>query len=170
MYINIFLALAFVVSIYMLRRRISEKIPDLELIPDQDISVLLEENTAKLQRFFLHLSHFRSFYRERHYHERLRSLVTKALLKMHTALLHVDTGIMRLMKRMRAGSELSIERRHEASEYFSQPHTSDAPAEEKINRVQEVIGTRRRTSIAGSQRLKKNETNVVRLASDKIVS
>jgi len=153
----------------MLRRRISRKIPDLALIPDQDISVLLEENTAKLQRFFLHLSHFRSFYHERHYHERFRSFVSNVLLKVHTVLLRVDNGIMRLMKRIRAGNEMDVEQRHDASEYFDHSPQSDAQAEDTPSRLQEVR-TRRRTSIAGTQRLKKNEINQVKLVNDEIVS
>ncbi|MDP3778664.1 MAG: hypothetical protein Q8R30_01270 [bacterium] len=101
MYIDILLACALGVSAYFFWRRVSEKIPDLELIPDQSISVLLEENTEKIQRLFLHLFHFRSFYRERHYHEKTRLAASKLLFKTHIVVLRFDNRIIRLMKRMR---------------------------------------------------------------------
>lgn len=136
MYIDILLALILVGSAYMLWRRVSEKIPDLELISDQDLSVLLEENTAKLQRFFLHLFHFRSFYRERHYHERFWSVVTKLLFKAHILLLRVDNGIIRLMKRMREGNAINIEQRHETREYFSRLHINQDVSSSGKNRLE----------------------------------
>lgn len=146
MYIDILLALAFVISISMLTRRVSEKIPDLALIPDQDISVLLEENTAKIQRLFLHIFHFRSFYHERHYHEKFWSFTTKCLLKAHIILLRIDNSIMRLMKRVRSGNEMEIEQRHDAREYFSKLQEGILPSSalEKVNRVLEMRVRRRR--------------------------
>lgn len=170
MYIDIILGLVFAIGIYIFWRRISEKIPDLKLIPDQNISVLLEENTAKIQRFFLHLFHFRSFYRERHYHNKFWSVVTKLLFKFHIVLLRTDNGIMRLMKRMRASGEMEVEHRHDTREYFSklQDHSpSPLPSTlEKTNRMQEVR-TRKRTRIVGSLDKRKIETiEDVRLASD----
>ena len=165
MYIDIFLAVVFAIGICVFWRRISEKIPDLRLIPDQDLSILLEENTAKIQRFFLHIFHFRSFYRERHYHEKFWSVVTKFLFRLHILLLRADNGIMRLMKRMRASNEMEIEHRHDTKEYFSQlhEHSSSSSVPEKTNRVQEVR-TRKRTRLVGSLDAKKTEiTEHVRL-------
>ena len=158
MYINILLAVLLAAGIYIFWRRISKKIPDLTLIPDQDLSVLLEENTAKIQRFFLHIFHFRSFYRERHYHERFWSIITKFLFRLHIFLLRADNGIMRLMKRMRAGNE---------KEYFSrlQDHPSSLPTPEKINRMQEVR-TRKRVRLTRNLNKGKAETIEIRLAND----
>ena len=168
MYIDIFLALVLMISMYMLRRRVFEKIPDLRLIPDQDISILLEENTAKLQRFFLHIFHFQSFYRERHYHEKFRSFITKLLFKGHIALLRIDNSIMRLMKRMRVGNEMEIEQRHDAREYFTQlqESSSSLSISEKVNRVQEVR-IRRRTRSTKTLEPQKTEVLEARLASDR---
>lgn len=172
MYIDILLALAFVISVSMLTRRISEKVPDLVLIPDQDISVLLEENTAKIQRFFLHIFHFRSFYRKRHYHERLWSFTTKCLLKMHILLLRIDNSIMRLMKRMRSSNEMEIEQRHDAREYFSKLQEDILPikAPEKVNRVLEIRTRRRKRFTENVEPQKTENSKNARLPNDKNVS
>ena len=164
MYIDIILAVIFAVSIYVLLRRMAKKVPDLALIPDQDLSVLLEENTAKLQRFFLHMFHFRSFYRERHYHERFWSIMTKFLFKVHILFLRADNGIMRLMKRMRASNELEVEQRHDTKEYFSQlQERSSLPSAPEItnltNRMQEVR-PRKRARSAKEPLLKENKTEL----------
>lgn len=118
MVINILLAIAFLISIYMLWKRISLKIPELILIPDQHISELLEENKAKLQRFFLHLFHFRSFYQKRHYHERARYVFGKFLYRVHIILLRFDNKIIEHMKRMRevaSSAEAQTEKMRTAS-------------------------------------------------------
>ena len=169
MYIDIFLALAFCISIYVLWRRISEKIPELTLIPDQDLSVLVEENTAKLQLFFLHLFHFRSFYRERHYHGKVRLIAAKLLYKIHIAILRFDNGIIRMIKRMRSGSEATVPQSDERADLatavrnsagiasavsnridFVPVRESMQPVSEKTNRVQEVRA-RKRASFAGKK-------------------
>lgn len=168
MYIDILLGLVLAIGIYIFWRRISEKIPDLKLIPDQDLSVLLEENTAKIQRFFLHIFHFRSFYRERHYHERFWSIATKFLFRLHIFLLRADNGIMRLMKRMRMSNGMEIEQRHDTKEYFSQlqERPSSPQVTEKTNRMQEVR-TRKRTRLTGSFESQKIKTTEARLANDR---
>jgi len=127
MYIDILLACALGVSTYFFWRRISEKIPDLELIPDQSISVLLEENTAKIQKLFLHLFHFRSFYRERHYHEKTRLVVSKLLFKTHIAMLRFDNRIIRLMKRMR-----QVEAETTQEEVVGREYTAPVQKEEMV--------------------------------------
>lgn len=149
MYIDILLALACVFSFYILWRRVSEKMPELELIPDQDLSILLEENTEKLQRFFLHLFHFRSFYRERHYHEKLRSFATKMLLKVHILVLRIDNGIVALTARLRVESVAQVEQVVDRKEYFSQQQAREKSNGESVNRVEEVR-PRRRARFANS--------------------
>ena len=168
MYIDILLGFVFVLGIYILWCRISEKIPDLKLIPDQDMSVLLEENTAKIQRFFLHLFHFRSFYRERHYHAKFWSVVTKLLFKFHIILLRADNGIMRLMKRMRASNEMEVEQRHDTKEYFSQlqDHPSSSSTPEKTNRMQEVR-TRKRARLTRNLNEGKIEATEIKLINNR---
>lgn len=143
MYIDILLALACVLSFYVLWRRVSEKMPELELIPDQDLSVLLEENTEKLQRFFLHIFHFRSFYRNRHYHEKLRSFATKLLLKAHILVLRIDNCLVGLMKRLRAESIAQVEQAADRKEYLIEASEREKPNMESVNRVEEVRPARR---------------------------
>ncbi len=116
MYMDILLALALAVCGFLLWRRISQKIPELEIIPDQDLSVLLEENTAKIQRFFLHLFHFRSFYRERHYHEKVRAFGVKFLFRLHVFVLRMDNSIVRLMRRMREPGENAVDQEKEKND------------------------------------------------------
>ncbi|GEM_PF-2100074 len=141
MYIDILLACVLGVSTYLFWRRVSEKIPDLELIPDQNISILLEENTAKIQRLFLHLFHFRSFYRERHYHEKTRLVVSKLLFKTHIAVLRFDNRIIRLMKRMRP-VEAEITQEEVAGREYTAPVQKEeaiAPAPAMVLQATTVI-------------------------------
>lgn len=166
MYIDILLALACVFSFYILWRRVSEKMPELELIPDQDLSILLEENTEKLQRFFLHLLHFRSFYRERHYHEKLRSFATKMLLKVHILVLRIDNGIVALTARLRAESIAKVEQVVDRKEYVSQLQERERPDRESVNRVEEVR-PRRRARFASSIASSAAEKPKARLADER---
>ena len=174
MYIDIFLALSFCISTYVLWQRISEKIPELTLIPDQDLSVLVEENTAKLQLFFLNLFHFRSFYRERHYHGKVRLIAAKLLYKIHIAILRFDNGIIRMIKRMRSGSEAAVPQSDERADLatavrnveFASVQESMQPVSEKTNRVQEVR-TRKRASFAGVLGVKKTDAAKATLMNDR---
>ena len=105
MYIDILLAAAFVVSCYLLWRRISEKMPELAAMPDQEVSVMLQENTAKIQVFALHLFHFRSFYRERHYQDKCWNFLAKMFFKIHIFVLRLDNGLIGLVKKIRLKTE-----------------------------------------------------------------
>lgn len=187
MYIDIFLAITFILSIYVLRQRISEKIPELTLVPDQDLSVLVEENTAKLQLFFLHLFHFRSFYRERHYHEKVRAVVAKLLLKFHIFLLRIDNGLMSLIKRVKNGNEVTIQQennnlnyldRAEGQRIVASPMAQAAQATHVVQTVQQStlpemsrmqeVRPRRRVGVARAPlRLRKAENTKIKLADDR---
>lgn len=137
MYIDILLVLAFSMSAYFLWQRISKKIPELTLIPDQDLSILLEQNTEKFQRFLLHVFHFRLFYRERHYHEKARLLIAKMLYRLHIAILRLDNRMILVIKRIRMKNEMGVQQENTQQEYML-PIEKQAQALEKINRVQEV--------------------------------
>jgi hypothetical protein len=180
MYIDILLACALGVSTYFFWWRVSEKIPDLELIPDQSISVLLEENTAKIQRLFLHLFHFRSFYRERHYHEKTRSVVSKLLFKTHIVVLRFDNRIIRLMKRMRSVSEADVSHEEVNNHEYTAPVQKEEAvvsvpvmaiepimvAMPQVARMQEVR-PRRRVVPTGTPRPRRVKTTEVRFANDR---
>ena len=174
MYIDIFLGFVVVVSIYMVWKRITGKIPALILIPDRDLSELLEENTAKFQLFFLHLFHFRSFYRERHYHEKIRRIISKFIYKFHINLLRFDNSVLRLLKRVRSEHEYNGISDHagkqaEAMDSSQQKQTlefnvqktrqTQAPITSGLSRVQEVR-LRRRTSATQSLPRKKKIENL----------
>ena len=172
MYIDILLALAFFVSTYFLRQRLMAKIPDLALIPDQDLSVLLEENTAKLQLFFVHLFHFRSFYRERHYHEKVHIIIVKLLYKIHIVMLRMDNRLVGMIQRIRAANEQTVLQKNDNHEQVNslpvhvQVQEEVAQMPEKINRVQEVR-SHRRVSFAGVSRSRRNNPVKATLMNDR---
>ena len=169
MYIDILLALASIISSYLLWQRLADKIPELTLVPDQSLAELLEENTAKFQKFFLHLFHFRSFYRERHYHEKARRLTAKFLYRVHIGILRMDNVILRMMKRMREGVEpvLAVEpevqvhpqindnlidlsrSQEQRMEQLPREEMRLQPAAQEMQRIQEVR-PRRRVSPMGT--------------------
>ena len=188
MYIDILLALASIISSYLLWQRLADKIPELTLVPDQSLAELLEENTAKFQKFFLHLFHFRSFYRERHYHGKVRRFTGKFLYKVHIGILRIDNGILRMMKRMREGVEPAVVAEPEVRVQpqvndnlidLSRPqerHIEQSPREEmrsqpaaqEMQRIQEVR-PRRRVSPTGVPvvRTRRVQRSVIGLADEK---
>ena len=166
MYIDILLALAFIISTYVLWRRISDKIPELIMIPDQNLSALLEENTAKFQVFLVHLFHFRSFYRSRHYHEKVRLFGAKLLYRIHIAVLRLDNRIILVLKRMRTGSEAAMVPGKDNREYAVPVQEAEMPVSEKVNQVQEVR-PRRRVSFANALGSRKGQATRVTLANDR---
>ena len=188
MYIDILLALASIISSYMLWQRLADKIPELTLVPDQSLAELLEENTAKFQKFFLHLFHFRSFYRERHYHEKVRRLTAKFLYRVHIGILRMDNVILRMMKRMREGVEpvLAVEpevqvhpqindnlidlsrSQEQRMEQLPREEMRLQPAAQEMQRIQEVR-PRRRVSPMGTPvvRTRRVQQPVIRLADEK---
>ena len=166
MYIDILLALAFGISIYILWRRVSDKIPELIATPDQDLSVLLEQNTAKLQRFFLHVFHFRSFYRERRYHANIRLFVAKLLYRIHIIVLRLDNRIVLVLKRMRTGDEAAIVPENTSREYTAPVQAVEIPVSEKINQVQEVR-VRKNVSFANTLKSRRTAKTKAALVNDR---
>ena len=149
MYIDILLGLVFIVSLYILWQRIAHKIPELAAIPDKEVSVLLEENTAKLHRFILHLFHFRIFYRERHYQDKFWSFAAKVIFKIHIFLLRLDNGLMSILKKMRTSTE-GMESGNMPGEYTRHlPEEAGLPDESQRKNPMQEVRPRKRTHIAG---------------------
>ena len=149
MYIDIFLGIIFFASLYLLWKRIAQKIPALAMIPDQEVSVLLEQNTAKLHRFLLHIFHFRIFYRERHYQDKFWGFAAKFLFKIHILILRFDNGLMSLVKKMRMSNE-DIDQRVIPQDYLKQLGAQSRLPEIKQNPMQEVRPRKRTRLIADS--------------------
>ena len=150
MYIDIILGLVFTASLYILWQRVTRKIPELAAIPDKEVSVLLEENTAKLYRLILHVFHFRIFYRERHYQDKFWNFAVKVIFRVHILLLRLDNGLMGILKRIRINRE-GVEPGNIPGDYIKQlrvPVSSEGEfPDERKNAMQEVR-QRRRTDIS----------------------
>lgn len=160
MYIDILLGLVFFASLYLLWRSIMRKIPELAAIPDEEISVLLEENTAKLHWFILHIFHFRIFYRERHYQDKFWNFSAKVIFKIHILILRLDNGLMSILKRIRTNRE-GVEPGSIPGDYIKQlsEETRLSDENERKSSMQEVK-PRRRTHIADSGGIKPKNSGI----------
>ncbi|MDP3770200.1 MAG: hypothetical protein Q8R40_04675 [bacterium] len=150
MYIDILLGLVFFASLYILWQRIAKRIPELSAIPDKEVSVLLEENTARLHRFILHIFHFRIFYRERHYQDKFWSIAAKIIFKIHILLLRLDNGLMDVLKRIRINRE-GAESGSVPGDYGKHlplPVSGEAGLPDERKNAMQEVRQRRRTEIS----------------------
>lgn len=133
---DIALAIIFIASIVTLWYRISVKIPELIAIPDEVITARLEEDSAKLRLFLLHL---KIFYREKRYEEIFWRILGKTLYKIHIGLMRLDNGMVNLLKRIRVHStNLNGKNRNGNGEYWKQLKEEPPSAKKEASCVQEV--------------------------------
>jgi len=138
MYIDIALAFICGVSGYLLWRRVAQKMPELIVIPDQEIAARLQDNSAKMHLFMLHLFHFRLFYQKRHYQEKLWSFLAKAFFKIHILLLRLDNSLIVLLKRIRSNGTSSTHPVNGSEDYWQGLKNEEHGSLSKIARVEEV--------------------------------
>ena len=69
--------------------------------------------------------------------------MTKLLYRAHIAILRLDNGIIRMMKRMREGNESAVQQEVSINEYTVPVQEEKQFVSEKINVVQEVRSRRR---------------------------
>lgn len=136
MIIDITLAIIFFASIITLWYRISIKIPELIAIPDEVITARLEEDSAKLHLFLLHL---KSYYREKKYEEVFWRVWGKTLYKFHIGLMRLDNGTVGLLKRVRAHAGATNGNNGNSNgEYWKQLKEEPPSPKKEVNRIQEI--------------------------------
>ena len=99
MIIGFSLLAVFLISVFMLWYRISEKIPELIAVPDQVIVERLHEDSAKIRIFMLDA---KKWYKEKHYEQTFWNFCGKTLYKFHILLLRTDNGTVAFLKKVRA--------------------------------------------------------------------
>ena len=96
--IDIALGIIFFTSIIAFWYRLSIKIPELIAVPDEVIAMRLEEDSAKIQLFFLH---FKVFFREKWYKKNFFRICERTLHRMHIIAMRFDNAMVRLLKKVR---------------------------------------------------------------------
>ena len=99
MILNISLAIFAIAGIGILWYRISHKIPELVAIPDEVIVMRLNEDSARVRIFLLHL---RTFWREPRYQEAFWRFCEKSLYRAHIVLMRADNGLAVLLRTVRS--------------------------------------------------------------------
>ncbi len=98
MIIDITLLLIFLAGAGGLWYKVTQKIPELVAIPDSVITERLQEDSAKVRIFLLHL---KTFYREAKYKEIFLKIVGRALYKFHIIVLRIDNFLVRLLQKIK---------------------------------------------------------------------
>ena len=112
MVLDIILGLAFLGSLFVLWYRVSQKIPELVLVPDTIIAERLKEDSAKVRFFILHI---KTFYKEQHYKTLFFNFLGKTLHKSHIGLMKIDNLIVGYHKKVKAnGKEIEKAEKEEA--------------------------------------------------------
>lgn len=103
MLLNIFLAIFAIIGAGILWYRISHKIPELVAMPDEVIIARLNEDSAQVRIFLLHIG---TFWREPRYQEAFWRFCEKTLYRAHIVLMRTDNALAMLLRRVRnhAGS------------------------------------------------------------------
>jgi len=130
---NSLLIFGFLASLFILWYRVSKKIPELIAIPDQVITERLEEDSAQLRLFLLHL---KTYYKEKHYKESFWGFLEKSLCRLHIILLRWDNNVVALLKNVREKEG----RKDEAvnGDYAEQVKEDTKVTLPKDNRIHEV--------------------------------
>lgn len=97
--IDIILVIIFIAGIVILWHRLSARIPELIAVPDQVITARLEEDSARVRLFIMHL---KVYYREKRYEETFFRILGKAFYRVHIILLRLDNGAVNWLKKIRA--------------------------------------------------------------------
>ena len=136
MIVDIALVIIFIAGIVTLWYRISVKIPELIAIPDEVITARLEEDSAKLRLFLLHL---KFYYREKKYEEVFWRMLSKTLYKFHIGLMRLDNGTMGLLKRVRLHAGATSGNNGSGNgEYWKQLKNEPSSPKKEVNRIQEI--------------------------------
>lgn len=104
MILDVFLAVIFLSTAYLLWVRFAEKIPELVAIPDSVITERLREDSTRIHRLFLHAVQFRELYRARHYQDKFWRGVGKFIYRIHIFVLRLDNRLLQVQKRIQKGT------------------------------------------------------------------
>lgn len=159
MILNIFLAILAIAGTGILWHRISHKIPELVAIPDEVIITRLNDDSAQVRIFLLHL---RTFWREPRYQKAFWRFCEKMLYRAHIVLMRTDNGLAALLRRIRnhAGVATGTIRkeparivqtaREEMASTASRPETILTPSPRKSSiRIREVRPRKKSAPRAG---------------------
>ena len=115
----------FLASTFFFWYRVSQRIPELVVLPEEVISAHLQQESAK---FRLILLHFRTFLKGRHYRTFFANIWGKFLYRCHIALLKLDNVLIRALQRIRERGVFI-----NGNDYWKQLRSdaSDAPEAEK---------------------------------------
>lgn len=106
MFLDIILGLTFLGSLFILWYRVSEKIPELALVPDAVIADRLKEDSARVRFFILHI---KTFYKEKHYRDIVFKFLSKTLYKLHILLLRLDNAVVGSHKKFKENGNIISE-------------------------------------------------------------
>lgn len=159
MILNVFLAILAIAGAGILWHRISHKIPELVAIPDEVIITRLNDDSAQVRIFLLHL---RTFWREPRYQEAFWRFCEKMLYRAHIVLMRTDNGLAVLLRRVRnhagvaAGAiqeesaRIAQTAREEMASTASRPEAILAPSPHKSSvRIREIRPRKKSTPRAG---------------------
>lgn len=139
MIINLSLITVFFVSAFTLWYRLSQRVPELLVIPDEIISARLHESHER--RRSMMISFLRALYKNKSWREIAEHFLGKALYRIHIFLLKIDNYIVPFLKKMHingfGGMSIKIE---EEKEHVAIPHAAllSETASPKSHRIQEV--------------------------------
>lgn len=146
--IDIILVIIFIAGIVILWHRLSARIPELIAVPDQVITARLEEDSARVRLFIMHL---KVYYREKRYEETFFRILGKAFYRVHIILLRLDNGVVNWLKKIRAkqgvnggngngvlSSEILPKEVQEGDKYWKSLKNEPASLQKENNRIQEI--------------------------------
>lgn len=132
------LVIVFVASAVVLWYRLSAKIPELIAIPDEVITARLQEESAKLRLFLLHI---KSYYREEKYKDTFWRVLGKTLYKVHIGLLRLDNGTVSFLKKVKENSGTAVFSNGNGNgneDYGKQLKNEPSPIAKEASRIQEI--------------------------------
>ncbi len=102
MLVDISLGIVFFSSASFLLRRISLKLPEIIMAPEETIREQLRKDRDR-SRIYLFIVHFRTLWQERYFHNLFFNSAGKILQRLHILLLRLDNGVMYVLRKTRSG-------------------------------------------------------------------